>query len=539
MEIFIGQHRGGNQLFIRTKIDFTFKNDLKKLDSIKWSSTFKSWYLPYSEQNIAIVKQFIDLNQLTASWNTLSIGLDENENKLSNLQPSQIIEKNIRIVLKNKSIYIAMPKNQTDIDFLHTFNYCRWHNKERNWVIPNYRDNLTKLKSFFDSRIASFVEEKETEIKNNANQNSNTFKIIKTPKGRLKLLFKYNQTLVEKIKKMPYSTWDAENRWWSIPFHEKLIDELKTLLHELNIPYIYEEESFIKDGKAKLSPIEVINYKKCPEDYTDKLKELRYSPQTLKTYSSLFEEFINYHATKDYKQADTKDITAFLRYLVTERKVSTSYQNQSINAIKFYYEKVMGGPRRVYMIDRPREEKKLPIVLSTEEMAILLKNVKNLKHKAILMTLYAGGLRIGELVRLKINDIDSKRMQIRVEQSKGKKDRYTLLSQKNLAILRAYFKEFKPQDYLFEGQTGGAYSARSIQEIVKDATLNAGIRKKVTAHTLRHSFATHLLEQGTDLRYIQSLLGHENSKTTEIYTHITTKGFDQIKSPLDMLENLD
>ncbi len=189
-------------------------------------------------------------------------------------------------------------------------------------------------------------------------------------------------------------------------------------------------------------------------------------------------------------------------------------------------------------MDRPRSEKKLPTVLSEQEVGNLLNATENLKHKTILMLCYSAGLRLSELINMKIKDIDSSRMQVRIKQAKGKKDRYSLLSVKLLQVLREYFKKYKPKEWLFEGATGGLYSARSIQLIMHDATLKAGITKKVSVHTLRHSFATHLLENGTDLRYIQSLLGHESSKTTEVYTHITTKGFDQIKSPLDKLNNL-
>jgi integrase/recombinase XerD len=221
---------------------------------------------------------------------------------------------------------------------------------------------------------------------------------------------------------------------------------------------------------------------------------------------------------------------------VNERNISGSYQNQSINAIKFYYERVIGGQRKIYTIDRPRKEKMLPEVLSEEEMVKILNATQNLKHKAILMTIYSAGLRISELINLRIKDIDSKRMQIRVEQAKGKKDRYTLLGTKTLEVLRKYVAEYKPKVWLFEGVKGEQYSTSSIQANLKIAVDKVGINKRITVHTLRHSFATHLLEAGTDIRYIQSLLGHSSGKTTEIYTHITTKGFDQIKSPLDKLE---
>jgi site-specific recombinase XerD len=190
------------------------------------------------------------------------------------------------------------------------------------------------------------------------------------------------------------------------------------------------------------------------------------------------------------------------------------------------------------MISRPREEQFLPEVLSQQEITKILNATENLKHKAIIITIYSAGLRISEAINLKIKDIDSNRMQIRVEQAKGKKDRYTLLGNKTLEILRKYVAEYKPKIWLFEGSKGEQYAPRSIQEILKKSVSKTDIKKRISVHTLRHSFATHLLEAGTDLRYIQSLLGHANSKTTEIYTHITTKGFDQIKNPLDNLEIL-
>lgn len=167
------------------------------------------------------------------------------------------------------------------------------------------------------------------------------------------------------------------------------------------------------------------------------------------------------------------------------------------------------------MISRPRDESYLPEVLNEQEITGILNATENLKHKAILMTIYSAGLRIGEAINLKIKDIDSERMQIRVEQGKGKKDRYTLLSAKTLEVLRKYFLEYKPKVWLFEGVKGDNYSQKGIQAILKKSVEKAGIKKHVTVHTLRHSFATHLLEAGTDLRYIQSLLGHANSKTTE------------------------
>jgi site-specific recombinase XerD len=175
-------------------------------------------------------------------------------------------------------------------------------------------------------------------------------------------------------------------------------------------------------------------------------------------------------------------------------------------------------------------------VLSEGEVLRLLKQVENLKHKTALSLIYSAGLRVGELVNMKVTDIDSSRSQIRIRQGKGKKDRVSLLSTNILILLREYYKEYRPKEWLFEGQYGGQYSAGSIQAVFRRAKLAAGIKKNATVHTLRHSFATHLLERGTDLRYIQELLGHQSVRTTEIYTHVTEKGFKKIVSPFDNLD---
>ena len=286
--------------------------------------------------------------------------------------------------------------------------------------------------------------------------------------------------------------------------------------------------SYIKNKKSKRK-------RKCPAEYIDKLQVLRYSKNTVNTYVSMFEEFINYYENKDLLNINENDIRAFLLSLV-KRNVSYSYQNQSINAVKLYYEIVLGLPNRHYYIERPKKQEKLPVVLSIDEVKRLLITVKNLKHKAILITVYSAGLRISEVLELKISDIQSDRMLIMVRNTKGNKDRTTLLGNKTLEILREYYKQYKPKDYLFESPNGNRYSTTSVQKIFKRALKNAKINKIATVHTLRHSFATHLLEKGTNLRYIQTLLGHSSPKTTEIYTRVSTVDIEKIKNPIDNLE---
>ena len=274
------------------------------------------------------------------------------------------------------------------------------------------------------------------------------------------------------------------------------------------------------------------DYRRCPEPYLQKLEIRKYAYNTARTYILLFEKYVNYYANEELDALTELDIRKYLQYLIQQDK-SDSYLNQTINAIKFYYEVVMGLPNRFYTIERPRKKKRLPQVLSKEEALKVIKHTNNIKHRCIVSMLYSAGLRRGELLRLKITDIDSDRMLIRVEDGKGGKDRYTLLSSTLLRYLREYYKLWKPEKYLFEGPGKRQYSGKSVGQIVTKAAKKAGIRKPVTPHTLRHSFATHLLEQGTDLRYIQSLLGHSSSKTTEIYTHIAVNRFKVIKNPLD------
>jgi integrase/recombinase XerD len=275
---------------------------------------------------------------------------------------------------------------------------------------------------------------------------------------------------------------------------------------------------------------------KLPDGYLEKLEQKRYSGQTIRTYTGYFRDFLTYFQGRKLDDITVEDINQYILGLIRDRDISLSQQNQRINAIKFYYEKVLGREREFYHIERPKKERKLPTVLSREEVKLLLDNTDNLKHKCILMTIYSGGLRRSELIELRVEDIDSGRKLIKIRGAKGKKDRYTILSSTLVDLLREYYREYRPKKWLFEGHDGGQYSATSIEKIFHAAIRRAGIKKSVTPHSLRHSFATHLLEQGINLRYIQEILGHESPKTTQIYTHVATHELGNIKNPLDDFE---
>ncbi|UOD34843.1 site-specific integrase [Deferribacteraceae bacterium V6Fe1] len=269
------------------------------------------------------------------------------------------------------------------------------------------------------------------------------------------------------------------------------------------------------------------------EQYKNRLTQKRYSENTIDIYCNYVKDFYNFFKNSNLEDVKTEEINKYILDLIKTKNISISQQNQRINAIKFYYEKVLGREKQYYTLYRPKKEHKLPKVLSKEEVKRLFDSCNNIKHQSILMLIYSAGLRRSELINLKISDIDSERMIVNIKGAKGKKDRMSLLSENMLKVLRDYYIAYKPKVYLFEGQTGGKYSPTSVANILKKAASNAGIKKKVTPHMLRHSFATHLLEQGTDLRYIQELLGHNSSKTTEIYTHVSKKAIDKIRNPID------
>jgi site-specific recombinase XerD len=263
------------------------------------------------------------------------------------------------------------------------------------------------------------------------------------------------------------------------------------------------------------------------------MKLRRFSPKTITCYLACMKGVAK-HFRKSPAELGDEEIRAYLHYLMEERKASQSVLVQTYSALKFFFEKTLQKQWNAIRIPRCKQRRKLPGVLSREEVESILSATKNLKHRAILMTLYSAGLRIGEVTRLKVSDIESGRMMIRVNEGKGLKDRYTLLGERNLEILRRYWKAYRPLEWLFPGRNASdPVSISAIQRVFKTSLAKAGIKKKASVHTLRHCFATHLLESGTDLYYIQRLLGHKSAGTTSVYLHITGKDIGKIKSPLD------
>ncbi len=262
------------------------------------------------------------------------------------------------------------------------------------------------------------------------------------------------------------------------------------------------------------------------------------SPNTRKRYVKGVAGFAEYFG-KSPELLGAEEVRQYQLYLITDKGLSSSSVNIVVCALRFLYRYTLGHPWDIERIRPSRREKKLPIVLSLDEVMQFFNAVKSTKHRVILMTAYAAGLRVSEVTQLKLADIDSKRKTIRVEQEKGHKDRYVMLSPRLLGVLRDYWKMYRPPEWLFPGITQNTpISPATVRNVCRLASLASGLGKKVTPHTLRHSFATHLLETGTDLRTIQVLLGHKSPISTSRYTHIAVQNIQATRSPFDFAQEL-
>jgi len=329
--------------------------------------------------------------------------------------------------------------------------------------------------------------------------------------GIIEIKFPYNKDYIEKVKTIKSHKWHTEEKYLSIPH-----SELGNLLSA------FDDEKLDIDSSVRLVELE------------KELVSRKYSLKTIKVYFHYNEDLLGFSRKKP-SEITNEDVKNYLFELADKRFASTSSLNIAINALKFYYGEVLKRGF-VFEIKRPKKDKRLPVILNQEEISKLFSAVSNIKHRSILLFVYSSGLRVSEVVNLRAEDIDVQRGLIHIKGAKGRKDRYTLLSEVALWTLSLYRKSYRPAKWLFQGQQDGMHvTTRTVQRIFEDACKKAEIKKEVSVHSLRHSFATHLLESGIDLRYIQELLGHKSSKTTEIYTHVSARDLGKIKSPLDLI----
>ncbi len=338
-----------------------------------------------------------------------------------------------------------------------------------------------------------------------------------THRGQMRIAVYFEKTpeLVARIKQLEGARWSATKGVWHLP----------------------DTPEYRIQFRLAAKIIQNDDHRQMIEKFDRWLRSKRYSESTIKIYTESIKSFLLFFNTRPVSEISTEDIVTYNNDYILKNKLSSSYQNQIVNAVKLFFRTIDNKKLNPDLIHRPKREKLLPNVLSKEEVKMILGALRNTKHRIMLSLIYSCGLRRSELLNLKPVDIDSKRNIIIIRQSKGKKDRIVPLSEKILAMLREYYKSYKPKIWLFEGQhPNEPYDERSLASVLRLALQKSGIKKPVSLHWLRHSYATHLLESGTDLRYIQELLGHNSSKTTEIYTHVSTKDIQKIKSPFDDLD---
>ncbi|MBT8282332.1 MAG: site-specific integrase, partial [Muriicola sp.] len=343
------------------------------------------------------------------------------------------------------------------------------------------------------------------------------------------------------IEKYPGMRWSKTHRCHFLPYGKRALHQLFIYLRQGGF---YVDYSAIKSGKTRpekgprkkrSSKRESLdeNGRRMYEEYKAYLEGLRHSKSTITVYTNFIVEFLIYVGTKSLDEVTNAVVQRFVERLISGKNYSLSSHRQLISAIKHFGDRFDWSGIEVTLLKRPNRRKRLPVVLSQQEVISLLRNTANLKHRTALALLYSAGMRISELLSLRKADIDLDRRQIRIVKGKGRKDRYVILAESVVPLLNNYLLTYNPGDLLIEGAKGGPYSAGSVRSFLKRACKRAGIKKHVTPHTLRHSYATHLMENGVNLRHVQELLGHSKPETTMIYTHIAKKDLLQIRSPLD------
>ncbi|WP_299665888.1 tyrosine-type recombinase/integrase [uncultured Polaribacter sp.] len=346
-------------------------------------------------------------------------------------------------------------------------------------------------------------------------------------KPRILIKFAYSKKLIAIIRAVSGCYWSATLKSWYLEDTQenlKIITTLFSGICKIDVTKLHPPKRQLNSSQKTL----LNNFYKF-------LKGKRYSKSTVNTYVFFIADFINYHRDKDLTLLNNRSVEAFIETIFIKRKYAVSTQRQFISALKLFTIYYPDTHIENLELTRPKRSRKLPSILSPEEVVAILQTTKNLKHRAIIALLYSSGLRVGEITNLQLSNIDIVRKQVKIVSGKGRKDRFVVLANSFLPLLQNYLRSYKPHFYFIEGPGRNKYSESSIRKFLQKNVALTTIKKKVTPHTLRHSYATHLLENGVSLRHIQELLGHAKPETTMIYTHVAKKDLLAIQSPLDSI----
>lgn len=521
----------GEQYFIAVPIDFNDKESqiqIKTIDGFAWHPQEKMWLLPYNVASLKnLQKMFGDKLQLPKVRDARLIKppmdmpklalKSDYQNKQNNPLWNELKSKQQSIAdekIANQPINLQRtnPQEVARQDFEST-------NLETLLAAHNQQQPVTQIPVQVTDKII--------------------VRLAQFWEGYLRLDFYYRKDWIGKLKQINGSRWHKEHNCWTLPHSPLVIDILNKMFGDA-LQYNLTPLTDIQQQDAK---IQTLKFETLPPQYKDEISRLeaqmilkRMAQTTIKTYKNSFSQFLHYYNDIHPKDITKEQIISYMLHRIRVDKISVSIQNNFINAIKCYYEFVLGRDRTYYDLQRPKKPFQLPNVLSQEEVVKLLQAVNNIKHKCILLAIYSGGLRLSEVINLRIADLHKDNKSVFVKAGKGKKDRYTLLSDILLKELDIYYQCYQPKYWVFEGQTGGQYTARSVQMILRDAVIKSGINPFATVHTLRHSFATHLVLAGHDILSVQKLMGHESPETTQIYVHLTGEQIRRIQSPLDKLK---
>jgi integrase/recombinase XerD len=540
--------------------DKSFPEKMKTLKGSRWCPERKCWHIPdtiesWGKFNQVFEKEKIIWTQKRAA--TPDLGEQSPKDAPTTHSAAAIPVESDKIIArfceqKPNRVFLFVPPLQKDwIAFIKKLRGALWHEREKVWSVPKTKDLADICKAHFGKNLVidretPFILECTAPLLRPAYHRSKEqiviFKLESNTKNwYLDIPKKLIVSHLAIVKNINGRTWNGDWFVWEVPQTKLTLRFLEQYLKE-DLIWTFEPDSNILDGmippKLLVPPTKIpqARYEIAIVAFEQALTLKRYSFRTIKTYKNLLRQLFIYYDDIKPSLITRSQIDSYVAKCIKENNISESYQNSLLSAIKFFYVNVVNQESKVEKLFRPKLPQKLPQVLTELEVTRFLKSIENLKHQCIMMLVYSAGLRLGEVTQLKINDLQLDEKRIFIHNAKGKKDRCTILSPKVIKLLEKYQAEYKPVEWLFEGQTGGKYSERSVQAIFEDARRKSNINPVATTHTLRHSFATHLLEKGVDLRYIQELLGHASSKTTEIYTHITKKGFQNIKSPLDDLD---
>ena len=554
-------HRDEMQIGFYFDYSQSIYQQLKKIHGARYSKTFKCLYIPCTKAafnefkalgySYIIVKNQDDDSRTRQSpeksdlsAKTLTGPMNEGRKLDADIQPQHGLDA---ITWQDNSFFIHIQYNKEVVRFLKTLYGSYWNAKQGLWICKGTQRNQIKLQerfSYWDEATYQKLLDKTTSYNQQAKV---IIKSIAKDLSKLEVQIKFASKAVDWVKLIPLRAYNQETKSWFVPRDKTIIDRFIDkcrsagyIVHELFSWKLEMPLAKSRNGEKWLKSVlhgVPADQLALMQSYATVFIREKYSYQTMKAYCTSFRRYL--YSLQDLQTINERtlsDIEDYLNHIVLQ-EVSYQELNRHISAIKFYYEKLGGWSKmRLSQVQRPRRPKSLPHIFSIAEVKRLLSQLKHPKHRCMLFLAYGCGLRAGEVVSLQVRDIMIDRHQIYIRGGKGKKDRVVMMPKSVLPILDTYIQQHRPDHWLFPGQNRNRpYSRSSLSKVFKSAIVKAGLDRRHKLHNLRHSFATHLMESGTQQRLIQKLLGHASSKTTEIYTHISRGSIEQVESPLDKL----